>query len=214
MYTIPATRPRRIRTLMQRGRGNRRSDCLYFALPSEQAVNLCSAPAYLGACHPSSARGRKGPPPRPQLGSPWLTGGGGCRLNYSPHSIPSTFAFICSPLSLLFCCVCPLSGSHSESVLACCVVSYQLWRWPAIAVMQRRSGDFLGVRAHLQRRRPRSSPGSAVLDMLCLCTHQISHRAPTHCIGDFQVTFKVMFGEVSGISNMRSHTCMPNTLGI
>ena len=61
MYTIPTACPHRVRTLTQRGRGKQRSARLYFALPSEQVVNLCSAPAYLGACHPSPlCPGRKG----------------------------------------------------------------------------------------------------------------------------------------------------------
>lgn len=146
MYTILTTRPHWVRTLTQRGQGNQRSACLYFALPSEQAVNLCSAPAYLGACHPSPAQGERHHTPQPsillllllpplsppQLSSPWLTGGGGCGLNYSLRSISPKFAFICSTLSLLFCGVCFLSGSRSESVSACCIVSYQLWHWPAI----------------------------------------------------------------------------------
>lgn len=166
MYTIPTTCPHRMRTLTQRGQGNQRSDCLYFALPSEQTVNLCSASAYLGICHPSPAQGERPQPslllfllllrpphplPSPQLSSSWLTEGGGCRLNYFLHSISPKFAFICSLLSLLFCCVCFLSGSHSESVSACCIVSYQLWHCPAIVVMQKRGRDFIGVRAHLQR---------------------------------------------------------------
>lgn len=68
MYTIPPTpRPHRVRTLTQRGQGNQRSACLYFALPSEQAVNLCSAPAYLGACHPSPAQGERHHTPQPSL---------------------------------------------------------------------------------------------------------------------------------------------------
>lgn len=49
----------RTRTLTQRGQGNQRSDCLYFALPSEQAVNLCSASAYLAAWHRSPAQGER-----------------------------------------------------------------------------------------------------------------------------------------------------------
>lgn len=196
MYTIPTTRPHRMRTLTQRGQGNQRSDCLYFALPSEQAVNLCSASAYLGACHLSPAQGERPQPslllfllplrpslplPSPQLSSPWLTEGGGCRLNYFLHSISPKFAFICSPLSLLFCCVCFLSGSHSESVSACCIVSYQLWHWPAIVVMQKRGRDFIGVRAHLQRQIPRALLAALFYTCsVCMCVHQISHRAPTH----------------------------------
>lgn len=158
---------------MQRGQGNQRSTCLYFALPSEQAVNLWLAPAYLGACHPSPAQGERHhtpqpslllsppPPPSPQLSSPWLTGGGGCRLNYSLRSISPKYAFICSALSLLFCCVCFLSGSHSESVSACCIISYQLWHWSAIVVRQKKKKErisaVIGVKAHLRKQMPRAS---------------------------------------------------------
>lgn len=67
MYTVPTSCPQTVRTLTQRGQGNQRSACLYFALPSEQAVNLCSAPAYLGACHPSPAQGERHHTPQPSL---------------------------------------------------------------------------------------------------------------------------------------------------
>lgn len=158
MYTGASTCPHSGRTFSRRGRGNQRSACRYFALPSEQAVNLCLASAYLRACHPSPAQGerhhtpqpsrpRAPPPPPPlpshQLSSPWLSGGGGCRLNYSLRSISSKFAFIFAALSLLFCCVCFLSGSRSESVSACCVISYRLRRRPAMGVMQRENGRLL-----------------------------------------------------------------------
>ncbi len=177
----------------------------YFSLPSEQAVNLCSAPAYLGACHPSPAQGERHHtpqpslllllPPRtfPQLSSPWLTGGGGCRLNYSLRSISPKFAFICCVLSLLFCCVCFLSGSRSDSVSACCIVSYQSWHWFAIMVMQKRKRAFIGVKPHLQRQMPRAPLATllytcSVCVFVCVCVcvcvrereSQGSHRAPTH----------------------------------
>lgn len=67
MYTIPATCPHRVRTFTLRDLGNQRSVCLYFALPSEQAVNLCLAPAYLGSCHPSPAQGERHHTPQPSL---------------------------------------------------------------------------------------------------------------------------------------------------
>lgn len=73
----------------------------------------------------SSSSASSFPSPSPQLSSPWLTGGGGSRLNYSPRSISPKFALICCVLSLFFCCVCFLSGSRSESVSACCIISYQ-----------------------------------------------------------------------------------------
>lgn len=141
MYTIPTTCPHRIRTLTQRGQGNQRLDCLYFALPSEQAVNLCLASAYLGACHRSPAQGERHHTPQPSLAFPWAQFSLADWRRwlqielFSPFHSPK-FAFICSLLSLLFCCVCFLSGSRSESVSACCFVSYQLWQWPAIVVMQ------------------------------------------------------------------------------
>lgn len=120
-----------------RGQGKQRSACLYFALPSEQAVNLCSAPAYLGACHPRPCPGRKAshasalsPPPSPRLtlysvllgwveevAADWII---------LPFTISPKFAFICRALSLLFSCVCFLSGSRSESVSTCCIISNQL----------------------------------------------------------------------------------------
>lgn len=62
-------------------------------------------------------------------------------MNYSLRSISPKYAFICSALSLLFCCVCFLSGSHSESVSACCIISYQLWHWSAIAVRQKKKSE-------------------------------------------------------------------------
>lgn len=148
-----------------RGQGKQRSACLYFALPSEQAVNLCSAPAYLGACRPRPCPGRKAshasalspPPPSPRLplcsvllgwvkevAADWII---------LPFTISPKFAFICRALPLLFCCVCFLSGSRSESVSTCCFISYQLWHWPAI-VMQRRNRAFIGVWAHFPNPEP------------------------------------------------------------
>lgn len=56
MYAIPAACPHGVRTLVQSGRGIQRSACFYFALLSEQAVNLWLARAYLVSCHLSPAQ--------------------------------------------------------------------------------------------------------------------------------------------------------------
>ena len=45
--------PRRVKPFMQGGQQQRRSACFYSAFPSEQAVNLCPDPPYLGACLPA-----------------------------------------------------------------------------------------------------------------------------------------------------------------
>lgn len=181
MYTIP-TCPDRVRTLMQRGHGNQRSAWLYFALPSEQAVNLCLAPAYLGACPPYPCTGRKAshasasspPPPPPSCRLPfnsssWLTGGES-RLNYSLPSISFKFAFICTAPSRLFCCVRLWSGSRSESVSACCFVSYQLWCRPATVVHQNYRGLIVWACARMLM----FLQGSCTFDsgILLLCGHQ------------------------------------------
>lgn len=154
MYTIPTTCPHGVRTSTQRGQGIRgrfafillfhQSKQLIFAWPQ-----LIWAPATLALpwekgitrlSHLSSSSSH--PLPSPQLSSHWLSGGGGCRLNYSLRSIYSKFAFIFTALSLLFCCVCFLNGSHSEPVSACCVISYQWGCWPAIVVMQKETGFY------------------------------------------------------------------------
>lgn len=146
MCTIPTTCPHWVRTLMQRGQGNQRSTCLYFALPSEQAVNLWLAPAYLGACHPSPAQGERHHTPQPSLlllrlplssvllG--WLEEVAADWIILSVPFLPSmhSFAVRCHFSSV----ACFLSGSHSESVSACCIISYQLWHWSAIAVRQKK----------------------------------------------------------------------------
>lgn len=128
MYTIAATCPRRIRTLARRGRGNQRLDCLYFALPSEQAVNLCSALS--GRLPSRPCPGRKAShassftppflPPQPRLSSPDRRRRRQIEL-FSPFLFSRRFASICRLLSLLLCPVCPLSGSLFFGVSACCV---------------------------------------------------------------------------------------------
>lgn len=183
MYTIP-TCPDRVRTLMQRGHGNQRSAWLYFALPSEQAVNLCLAPAYLGACPPYPCTGRKAshasassppPPPPPSCRLPfnsssWLTGGES-RLNYSLPSISFKFAFICTALRCHVSSV--VFGSEVEaaqSVSACCFVSYQLWCRPATVVHQNYSGLIVWACACMLM----FLPGSCTFDsgILLLCGHR------------------------------------------
>lgn len=118
MYTIAATRPHRIRPLARRGRGNQRLDCLYFALPSEQAVNLCSALS--GRLPSRPCPGRKAShassftppflPPQPRLSSADRRRRLQIEL-FSPLLFSRRFASICQLLSLLLCPVCPLSGS-------------------------------------------------------------------------------------------------------
>lgn len=169
MCTIPTTCPHWVRTLMQRGQGNQRSTCLYFALPSEQAVNLWLAPAYLGACHPSPAQGERHHTPQPSLlllrlplssvllG--WLEEVAADWIILSVPFLPSmhSFAVRCHFSSV----ACFLSGSHSESVSACCIISYQLWHWSAIVVRQKKKKErisaVIGVKAHLRKQMPRAS---------------------------------------------------------
>lgn len=119
------------------------------------------------------------PLPSPQLCSPWLTGGGGCGLNYSLRSISSKFAFIFSALSLLFCCVCLLSGSRSESVSACCVISYQLWHWPAIVVMQKETG-FYWCWSRFAEANSQRLPAGSVLNMVCVYVCVCGNMCKSH----------------------------------
>lgn len=46
--------PRRVKPFMQGGQQQQRSACFYSAFPSEQAVNRCPDPPYLGACLPAT----------------------------------------------------------------------------------------------------------------------------------------------------------------
>lgn len=143
MYTIAATRPHRIRPLARRGRGNQRLDCLYFALPSEQAVNLCSALS--GRLPSRPCPGRKAShassftppflPPQPRLSSADRRRRLQIEL-FSPLLFSRRFASICRLLSLLLCPVCPLSGSLVFWILG--LLRRLLW---TAAAMQKKKKD-------------------------------------------------------------------------
>lgn len=200
MCTIPSTCRHRVRTLTQRGQRKPRSAWLYFALPSEQAVNLCSAPAYLGACHPGPCPWEKGiylsPQPSllPRLLPPlaFLSG----RMeevtadwNISPVPFLPNPRFICRPLSLLSCCVCFLSGSRSESVLACCIGSYPLWHWPAI--VRKINGTFICESTF--------APLVALFHTCCVCVCvkvPAATLSPTRESQGYSGTSYVFFGDV------------------
>ena len=75
--------PRRVKPFMQGGQQQQRSACFYSAFPSEQAVNLCPDPPYLGACLPPWSRDKGiSPPTLPTTTTKkqtqkWGGGGGG-----------------------------------------------------------------------------------------------------------------------------------------
>lgn len=99
------TRPHWVRTLAQRGRGNQRLACFYFAFSSEQAVNLTWpqliwAPATLALPWEKSIirisllASLSLPLPLPRLGSPWLNGGGPDWIILSVPFLPSLHLFV------------------------------------------------------------------------------------------------------------------------
>ena len=191
---------------MLRGQGNQRSVWLYFALSSEQAVNLCGlilASAtfvcpWRTASHASALCTSSLLLPPTQFRSPWLNGGGGCRLNYSLHSFSPEFAFICTVLSLLFCCVCFLSGSHSWSVTACCTILDQLWHWSAVLVIQNRNRPFIGVQAHLQK----WLPGNCFTHALCSVVYLLV-AVDSHTCG-WEIWSKLAFQKTIDVTIFRA----------